>query len=55
MVRIPSEVICEAVCVGGSVSMLFGAISVSLWLCWPACRSVNLWSQLGRALELMCV
>ena len=39
VLRIPSKLICGAVSVGGSVSMLYGAISVSVWHCWPACGS----------------
>ena len=41
VLRIVFKLICEAVSAGGSISMLFGAVSVtvSVWFSWLACRS----------------
>ena len=41
VLRILSKLICRAVGVGGSISMLFGtvSVSVSVWLSWLACGS----------------
>ena len=52
VLKIPSTLIVGVGNVGGSISMLFGAVSVSVWFGWPACESgLNIWLNPNNSVE----